>query len=326
MMKIDCCPNCFSTLKNQPVCPACGYDYSVDATQPADALLPFTILYDRYVVGKVLDKDEFGMIYVALDLESNRQCAVKEYLPSEYARRSFVSNEIIPFGNEKNKRIFIRGCEMFVQEAQSPDFLDSFNENQTAYVVAENAASLKEYVINMERICTAPEAAQNCEAEPEEEQEVFPDNKRSADDSAKNEEQQEAFEAKEALPRDATDKPCVSPYLAIYDNGIIVKKAAFEPDKDIKIGRSVKLCDISVDDDVQISRIHCTVRYDSESRLFWLTDCSTNGTFLSADERLQQNIPCKLISGSVFFLVNVTHKFAVFETEATNFENGEQTP
>lgn len=71
----------------------------------------------------------------------------------------------------------------------------------------------------------------------------------------------------------------------------------------VKIGRSLKSSDMVVDYISEISRVHCTVSFNAKERLFYLTDVSTNGTFLSTNERLYSNRAYRIPSGQQFYLV-----------------------
>ncbi|QJD86757.1 FHA domain-containing protein [Cohnella herbarum] len=62
----------------------------------------------------------------------------------------------------------------------------------------------------------------------------------------------------------------------------------------------------------EISRIHCTVRFIEESRLFLLEDNgSSNGTFLSNGDRLQPGVRYELRSGERFSLSGKEQYFEV---------------
>ena len=61
----------------------------------------------------------------------------------------------------------------------------------------------------------------------------------------------------------------------------------------------------------QISRIHCTLRYDRASNSFILIDSSTNGTFLSTGERLISGKPYILKSGDKFYLADPKELFEI---------------
>ncbi len=60
-----------------------------------------------------------------------------------------------------------------------------------------------------------------------------------------------------------------------------------------------------------ISRKHCTIDYDSNSKRYILTDLSTNGTFLSTGERLVSGKPYILKPGDNFYLADPMELFEI---------------
>jgi hypothetical protein len=78
------------------------------------------------------------------------------------------------------------------------------------------------------------------------------------------------------------------------------------------IGRDPNTCQLvyplSQDD---ISRTHCTVRFESSSETFFVEDHSYNGTFLRSGERLSTDRGYQLKSGDRFYLVNPEQMFEV---------------
>jgi len=109
-------------------------------------LKPGTVLQNRYLIGSVLGEGGFGITYIGLDKVLAKRVAVKEFYPAGAAHRaSVVSGDvIITRGKEPMYR---RGVERFVQEARSlaafssedgiVDVLDTFQANNTAYIVME---------------------------------------------------------------------------------------------------------------------------------------------------------------------------------------------
>ena len=59
----------------------------------------------------------------------------------------------------------------------------------------------------------------------------------------------------------------------------------------------------------QISRTHLTISYDPQEKLFTLIDSSSNGTFLSTQERLAKGVPYQLKAGDQFYLVDTDEMF-----------------
>lgn len=146
MSQYDSCTNCFRPLNGSVVCPYCGHDRTKER-QYMGVLPPFTTLNNKYLIGRVLGKGGFGITYNAISLETNRICAVKEYMPAEYSTRSGSSAQVVPFSDSKAQYVFNHGREKFVLEAQTllklvndpivVDIWDYFNENNTAYIVME---------------------------------------------------------------------------------------------------------------------------------------------------------------------------------------------
>ncbi|XID92542.1 FHA domain-containing protein [Paenibacillaceae bacterium WGS1546] len=71
----------------------------------------------------------------------------------------------------------------------------------------------------------------------------------------------------------------------------------------------------------EISRVHCTLRYSEENRLFILEDNgSSNGTFLASGERLKPGVRYALRSGERFSLSGNRHLFVVRDETAAPVE------
>ncbi len=160
MLRFDNCPSCFSPLNGREACPSCGYIYANDRKQPKGVIEPFSVLNDRYMVGKVLGRGGFGITYIAKDIINNSFCAIKEYMPTEYAKRDSGSDSIFPLTDKKSKYVFSHGREKFVEEAKTlyhlknnpivVDITDYFTQNNTAYLVMEylDGSDLRKYARN----------------------------------------------------------------------------------------------------------------------------------------------------------------------------------
>ncbi len=146
-MHYDNCPNCFLLLGGAHVCPHCNCD--IDGLKTYQGVLPmFTVLNQRYMVGRVVGKGGFGVTYAALDLQSTKLCAIKEYMPAEYSSRAKDALTIIANPGERAQYIYRHGKEMFYKEAKNlqtlrancivVNILAFFNENNTAYLVMEH--------------------------------------------------------------------------------------------------------------------------------------------------------------------------------------------
>lgn len=85
----------------------------------------------------------------------------------------------------------------------------------------------------------------------------------------------------------------------------------------LTIGRDPARCAILFPYEASdISRVHCTLKYREDSRLFILEDNdSSNGTFLMNGERLKPGIQYELHSGERFSLSGEKHWFEVRDAE-----------
>lgn len=146
MTKNNICPNCFKQTGGATVCPHCGHDQAKDRKY-AGVLPTFTALNGRYIIGRVLGRGGFGITYIALDAKQKKRCAVKEYMPTEYASRREDTLEVIPNSDDKAKYVFAHGREKFIEEAKTliqlrnnpnvVDIIDFFKQNNTGYLVME---------------------------------------------------------------------------------------------------------------------------------------------------------------------------------------------
>lgn len=137
------CPNCFRETYTANGCSSCGYVYT-----PPDAarscLPPFTVLNERYLIGRVIGSGGFGITYKAYDIYNNQLAAVKEFMPSGIAFRGadYVS---ILLSSEEDIPVFQHAEKRFIEEAMIlmqlhsvdgiVDITDYFYANSTAYFV-----------------------------------------------------------------------------------------------------------------------------------------------------------------------------------------------
>ncbi len=140
------CLGCMETFGEEySVCPHCGYVVGTRAEE-AIHLEPGTLLYDRYIIGKVLGFGGFGVTYVAWDGKLEQKVAIKEYMPGEFSTRMPGRSQLTIFNGDKNQQ-FHDGLTKFVDEAKRlarfqneagiVKIFDSFEENETAYIVME---------------------------------------------------------------------------------------------------------------------------------------------------------------------------------------------
>ena len=98
------------------ICPHCGYIYGTKAEESIH-MEPGTILYDRYIIGKVLGYGGFGVTYIAWDGRLEQKVAIKEYLPGEFSTRMPGQTQVTVFNGEKSEQ-FQDGLKKFVEEAK----------------------------------------------------------------------------------------------------------------------------------------------------------------------------------------------------------------
>ncbi len=108
------------------------------------ALPEGTVLAGQYVIEKVLGQGGFGITYKAVDHNTGKYVAVKEFFPDSMATRS--ATMVIPFTGERGDS-FNYGKDCFLKEAETlARFIGNenivriftyFEENSTAYFVME---------------------------------------------------------------------------------------------------------------------------------------------------------------------------------------------
>jgi len=127
------------------ICPRCGYIKGT-GVEEAIHMVPGIVIYNRYLIGKVLGFGGFGVTYIGWDEKLEQRVAIKEYLPSEFATRMPGQTQVTVFGGDKTLQ-FKDGMIKFVDEARRlakfqnetgiVKVFDSFIENDTAYIVME---------------------------------------------------------------------------------------------------------------------------------------------------------------------------------------------
>lgn len=97
-------------------------------------------------------------------------------------------------------------------------------------------------------------------------------------------------------------------FIAKIVNGQLVQKTLLTPDVDNNIGRSSKSCVFALGQDTKVSRVHCVLKFDSQSGMFLISDTSTNGTFLEDGTRLEKGVPFTIYPDTVFYLSEPDNK------------------
>lgn len=157
------CMGCMAEMADdERICRHCGYQKGTDVKE-AYYLLPKTVLKEKYLIGRVLGYGGFGVTYIGWDQVLQRKVAVKEYLPSDFATRSYGSRRVTVFSGEAAEQ-FQAGLESFLFEArrlakfnsvpETVDIYDCFEENGSGYIVMEylDGATVKEVLRKRKRI------------------------------------------------------------------------------------------------------------------------------------------------------------------------------
>lgn len=141
------CLNCLNTYEEGvKVCPHCGlgnWKY-----QAAEKTLELgTMLKSRYKIGTVIGDGGFGITYRAVDMNTGKGVAVKEFYPREVVTRSTADHTTVKLMNRDNTAQFQKGLNSFLEEANGlarfnntdkiVNVYDFFEQNGTAYIVME---------------------------------------------------------------------------------------------------------------------------------------------------------------------------------------------
>lgn len=140
------CLGCMADIpEEEEICRHCGYQKGTDVKE-AYYLLPGKMLGGKYLIGKVLGYGGFGVTYIGWDATLKRKVAVKEYLPSDFATRSYGTELLTVFSGEATVQ-FEAGLNSFISEAKRlakfnripeiVDIYDCFMENGTGYIIME---------------------------------------------------------------------------------------------------------------------------------------------------------------------------------------------
>jgi len=152
----DLCPYCMEEKGGREVCPLCGYS-EPGSDEPSIFLPPRTVLYDKYLIGRVLGQGGFGITYLAWDINLDIKIAVKEFFPQGLVSRGPTSKDVVSFSGDVKKQ-FEFGLERFLHEARTlarfadhPNIVtvrDFFRANGTAYMVMNyiEGMTLEEYL------------------------------------------------------------------------------------------------------------------------------------------------------------------------------------
>ncbi len=99
------------------------------------------------------------------------------------------------------------------------------------------------------------------------------------------------------------------PYVAAIVGNNLQNKMLLGIGPSLNIGRSMTESQFVISGDSNISRVHCTLRYDGQK--IYLTDSSANGTFLMNNQRLIKGNEYQIKPGTMFYLASPNHVLIV---------------
>ncbi len=143
------CMNCMNAKPDAAAaCPQCGYPAGGYAAS-SDELAPRTILFGRFLMGRLTARGNIGILYAAYDLKCCQRVTIREYFPKAYAKREQLRpgvSRVVPINGEAAQP-FQSGLEQSEAKAQQLMRLGGlsglyvpkkcFLENGTAYTVLD---------------------------------------------------------------------------------------------------------------------------------------------------------------------------------------------
>ena len=104
------CLGCMNDCGGEKVCAICGYDSAT--RNPSDCLPTKLWLNDRYLVGKVLERDCGCISYIGWDNADDSIVTIREYFPLDIARRNPDKTVSV---SEEGKYLYNGGLMSFLE-------------------------------------------------------------------------------------------------------------------------------------------------------------------------------------------------------------------
>lgn len=149
------CMGCMGNNEGRDVCPHCGYEEAM-RPQPEDCLPLRTLLQNRYLVGRLLERNGEGIGYIGYDTVSDGPVYIREFMPYRLCGRNPETGFLqelpgceVPFKEAKIE--FLEHSRNVARLRELPVMVpiyDIFQQNHTAYVISEwtEHITLAEYV------------------------------------------------------------------------------------------------------------------------------------------------------------------------------------
>ncbi len=149
------CMGCMTDKGTDEICPKCGF--GENDIQPLSNLPLRYLLDGRYLIGKAVESNSEGVVYLSWDTEENKAVRVHEYFPENFCDRAQNGVSVSTFAGKEFE--FNRYIEQFLDIARKlakasdlPSLLpvrDIFEANNTAYYVTDHvkAITMREFLI-----------------------------------------------------------------------------------------------------------------------------------------------------------------------------------
>lgn len=161
---MNLCLNCMEEYEEHlSICPHC--EYKEDKLLHREYCLPSGMILNSennsYLLGKCIDSDISGVVYIAWDNNYKRKVAIREYIPSQLSSRH--RNDLTIHIYKENQEEFKKLMDKFVAEANllrkiddecCVKIFDIFFKHNTAYIVMEfvEGIVLKEFIFENGKI------------------------------------------------------------------------------------------------------------------------------------------------------------------------------
>ena len=140
--KLNLCMGCMNPLpEGEDKCRHCGYQKGMPHSLTYLSL--GTILKERYLIGKVMEKNNEGAAYISYDQAEDKKVLIREFMPEQIAERNESNQYVRPkTGYERQYKTALSDFvelsrQLLALEKTSGmvPVLDRFVDNDTVYVV-----------------------------------------------------------------------------------------------------------------------------------------------------------------------------------------------
>ena len=136
---LDLCMSCMGPLKNEEdICPRCGEKRNSENEEPF--VQRGKIIGDRYIIGKGIKEDFEGLGYIGYDFVKKSKVYIREFFPSELAKRD-ESGNVIPSSYKYLEEKFERFMQDFLKYFRSIARLRNLSSLAAVYDILEQCGT-----------------------------------------------------------------------------------------------------------------------------------------------------------------------------------------